>query len=116
MPGAIALGVSYSDFWRMTPKILNAVKKGHDLRIREMDDYVHQAVGYYGLSALMVSIEHCLFGNKAKTEYHKESLLDDHYIVDKEYEQTEFDEMSEDEQRELLMRGFGLDRLEKKNG
>ena len=100
----------------MTPKILNAVKKGHDLHIREMDDYIHEAVGYYGISALIFAVEHCLAGNKAKTKYQEKTLLDDHYIVDKEYEQKEFDELSEDEQRDILMRGFGLDRLEKKNG
>ena len=97
----------------MTPRLLSDIRT---YKWREIDSYVHSAVGYYGISALVFSIDHCLNGNKAKSEYEQEKLMDDHYVVDHEYTQDEFEELSEDEQRDILMRGVGLDRLEKRNG
>ena len=97
----------------MTPRLLSAIRK---YKWREIDSYVHSAVGYYGLSALAFSLDHFLNGNKAKSEYEEEPLLGDHYVVDHEYTQDEFESLSEDEQRDILMKGFGLDRLEKNDG
>lgn len=36
---------------------------------------MHMWWGNYGISALIYAIEHCLAGNKAKSQYVKESIL-----------------------------------------
>lgn len=113
MPGAIALGISYSDFWHMTPKILHAVQKGHEQKLKIIDSYIHEVFGYYGISALMFSLDNAFNGRKASSEYAKIPILGDHYIVDHEYTQEEFEKLSKEERQDILMRGFGLDRKEK---
>lgn len=97
----------------MTPKLLNAVRKGHTEKLKAIDSYIHQAVGYYGQSMMFTVLDGILNGRKAKIKYEQTPLMGDHYVVDKEYTQEEFDKLSESEQIDILKRGFGLDRLEK---
>lgn len=97
----------------MTPKLLNAVRKGHTEKLKAIDSYIHQAVGYYGQSMMFTVLDSILNGRKAKIKYEQTPLMGDHYVVDKEYTQEEFDKLSESEQIDILKRGFGLDRLEK---
>lgn len=50
--------------------------KAHTAEIEEKDLYAWQWTGYYGISALVFAVEHCLAGQKAKTEYVKLPLVE----------------------------------------
>lgn len=56
------------------PKELEPFKKAHKNKIMEQDSLQHMWWGNYGISALIVAIDHC-FNNKAKSEYIKEPIL-----------------------------------------
>lgn len=71
---ANAIGVSWFDFWRMTPRTINAIADGYVKRI-EQQDYMNWVNGHYLMSAVTVAVERNLAGKKAKAEYLKKPIL-----------------------------------------
>jgi hypothetical protein len=81
------------------PKELEPYEIAHKNKIKEQDMLQHMWWGNYGISALIVAIDRCFGGKKAKSEYIKES------IFSKEFEDdglTE-EEIYEKELRKALM-------------
>lgn len=71
---ANAIGVSWSEFWNMNPRIIKLLLKGHEEKIKEQD-YLAWLFSQYTLSAVSVAVEHCLAGRKARSEYIKEPIM-----------------------------------------
>jgi hypothetical protein len=74
LPHYLAIGVTKHEFFHSTPKILKAYDKAHTMKIKEQDELMW-IMGQYVLSATIFSVEHCLAGKKAKSEYIKEPML-----------------------------------------
>ena len=75
MPDALTIGIPYELFWHLNPKKLKPFQLAYKKRQQELDAQMHMWWGNYGISALIYAIEHCLAGNKAKSQYVKESIL-----------------------------------------
>ena len=58
----------------MNPHIIKLLIKGYEEKIKEQD-YLAWLSNQYTLSAVLVAVERCLAGKKAKSEYIKEPLL-----------------------------------------
>lgn len=74
MPHYLSIGVNKNDFFHSTPKILSAYDKAFERQIVCRDAEMWRN-GQYTLSAVLVAVEHCLGGKKAKSEYMKEPIL-----------------------------------------
>ena len=74
MPHYLSLGVTKNEFFHSTPKILGAYDKAFEKKIVYRDAEMWRN-GQYTMSAVLVAVEHCLSGKKAKSEYVKEPLL-----------------------------------------
>ena len=59
----------------MNPHIIRVLHNGYKEKIKEQDNLQHLWWGNYGISAFMFAMEHCLHGNKAKSEYIKKPVL-----------------------------------------
>ena len=90
------------------PKELLAFDRAYKQKIIEKDRMVHMWVGNYGLSALTVAIEHCMHGNKAKSEYIKKPMLEDNDFKGKNEESNEAVAVYEMKQRTKLIEKLGL--------
>lgn len=84
------MGVSWQDFWKMNPRIVKLIVKGHEEKIKKQD-YLAWLFNQYTLSAVSVAVEHCLFGTKAKSEYIKRPIF-----REIELEQNGYKESNED--------------------
>lgn len=73
-PKANAIGVSWQEFWEMNPHIIKLLLKGHDEKVKEQD-YLAWLSNQYTLSAVLVAVEHCLAGRKAKSKYVEKPFL-----------------------------------------
>lgn len=71
---ALALGISYETFTRLTPAKLKIFQKAHNIkkRIRDEENWL---MGQYTLRAVLVAIDHALNGRKAKSKYFEEPVL-----------------------------------------
>lgn len=56
------------------PKEMEVYDKAHKKRVIEQDKLQHMWWGNYGISALIVAIDHCINAKKAKSEYVKEAI------------------------------------------
>ena len=65
-PKASVMGITWNEFWKMNPHIINCIANGYREKQIEQDSLAHAWWGTYGLSAVSVAIEHCLSGKKAK--------------------------------------------------
>lgn len=90
------------------PKELLAYDRAYKQKIIEKDRMVHMWIGNYGLSALTVAIEHCMHGNKAKSEYTKEPILREDNSESKNTESNEAVAVYEMKQRTKLIEKLGL--------
>lgn len=68
------MGVSWDEFWRMNPRIIKAICRGYEQKIKQ-DDYLAWLSGQYTLSAVYVAVEHCLAGKKAKSKYIEKPIM-----------------------------------------
>lgn len=75
LPHYLSIGVSYERFMDSCPKELEPFDKAHKKKIIEQDEMQHFWWGNYGISALMVAIDHCMNGRKATLKYLSEPLL-----------------------------------------
>jgi hypothetical protein len=76
------------------PKELKPYDKAHRMQLEEKDLLIHDWIGVYGISALSFAIEHCLIGNKARSKYTEDLILE------KKTEEIH-ENMSEEKKREL---------------
>lgn len=81
------------------PKELEPYDIAHKKKIMEQDMLQHSWWGNYGISALIVAIDSCFNGKKAKTKYIKEPLASKAFENDGLTE----DEIYEKELRKTLM-------------
>ena len=82
-----------TDLQWSSPSDLEPYGKAHKLEITEKDSIFHVVCGSYVLSAVSVAIEHCLSGQKAKSEYIKEPIMknafdDDTLTEEEKYERN----------------------------
>jgi hypothetical protein len=78
----------------MNPHIIKLHVKGEEEKMIRTD-YINWLNGIYTQSAVGVAVEHCLAGRKAKSEYIKNSLLQEA----EEKKQIENGELSEEEKK-----------------
>lgn len=62
-------GITAEDINWSCPADLEPYSKAHDLELKNMDAYIYSVCGMYVMSAVSVSVEHCLAGKKAKSKY-----------------------------------------------
>lgn len=71
---AFAMGISLQEFKHLTPKKLEYCLKGYKIR-QKMQDEDMWHMGVYIQYAVSFAVEHCLFGDKAKSKYPEMPLL-----------------------------------------
>lgn len=74
LPQALAIGVSYHEFWSMNPHIIQNLMEGHRMKQRMQDEQMW-LMGMYIQSAVSVAVEHNLQGRKAKSKYIEKPFL-----------------------------------------
>ena len=74
-PKASVMGITWEEFWKMNPHIINCIANGYREKQIEQDSLMHVWWGTYGLSAVSVAIEHCLSGKKAKSKYVEKPIM-----------------------------------------
>jgi hypothetical protein len=81
------------------------MQRGYNLRLETIDKYVWQAVGNYGMSALITALDVSFNGRKAKSEYIREPVL---FEKEEAIELTkeEFDKLPQDEKEKIVMQTF----------
>lgn len=78
----------------MNPHIIKLHIKGQEEKIKHTD-YINWLNGIYTQRAVCVAVEHCLAGNKAKSEYIEKPILQEM----EEKRQIEVGELSEEEKK-----------------
>lgn len=76
------MGVSWSEFWSMTPRILKAISEGYSIKIKEeyeRQNMIAHLQGRYFADAIMSTVGNAL--SKSKHSYPKKpySILDEKY-------------------------------------
>lgn len=96
LPQALAIGVSYDEFWSMNPHIINLLMEGHKLKMR-MEDEQMWMFGIYIQSAVSVAIEKNLAGKKAKQKYIDKPIMqevcEDDGLTQEEIDEREINKM-----------------------
>lgn len=93
-PYANAMGISWRDFWDMTPRIIKAHQKGQEESMK-LEDKLNWLTGQYVMSAIATVLDNALNGRNAKTEYVEEPILP---------KVIENSRMTEEERLEIAMR------------
>lgn len=76
LPDALAIGISYHDFWHMNPHIIKIIAEGYQKKMRLQDEQAWR-MGIYVQSAVATAVEHNLAGRKAKSKYFEKPMLQD---------------------------------------
>lgn len=92
------MGISWEEFWNMNPRILKAIQMGYDEEIKRKD-YLNWLSGQYTISAILVSLDTFMNGEKAKSEYMEKPIL---VQVEKEASMTEEERIELAMQKEIL--------------
>ena len=90
------------------PKELEPYEIAHKKQIMEKDLLAHTWWGTYGLSALTVAVEHCLYGKKAKSEYIKKPIMADFEKTKESVQITEDEKKKQTEQLFLQLQIMGI--------
>lgn len=91
-------GFTVDDIDWSSPADLEPYAKAYKLYIMEKDSLMHAWWGTYGLSAVSVAIEHCLFGRKARSKYIEHQIS---WQIEKKNNSMSEDELQR--QRELFV-------------
>lgn len=67
IPQVIAIGLSYDDFWRLTPRKLNVILEGYKLR-RRVQDESQWLLGGYVFQAVSVALGNAFRKKNTKAE------------------------------------------------
>ena len=101
LPHAIAVGISYNDFWNMNPRIVKVCIEGYKNKINrdlEYDNYVAFLSGIYVRDALASTVGNMFSKKSSKPiEYPKEPYP----VTQKQQEYNE--EQEKERQRQLFM-------------
>jgi hypothetical protein len=62
-------GMTEEQFWNSNPRIIKVWEQAYKNEQNRMNNLIYNWVGNYGVSALMLAIDHCLNGRKAKAKY-----------------------------------------------
>lgn len=93
------MGISWSEFWNLNPRIIKLYVEGHKEKIKEID-YLLWLMGKYNFDAQMVALNHFgagLSGKRSQAEY-----LEKPYMQRTGGQYLDSDSISEDEkQREV---------------
>ena len=96
MPYALLIGMSASEFWQSNPHTMKPYTKSYMLR-KEQNDNGMWIMGQYILSAVSVSLEHCLSGKKARSKYLEQPILKDYFqnqdLTQEERDRKELEKM-----------------------
>lgn len=90
------MGITLEEFENMNPRMIESYRKGFEQRQELEDEKMWNWFGTYGISAVMVAMEHALFGKDAKSEYLKESIT--------KMQRRENGELTEEEKKKELER------------
>ena len=85
MPGCMALGIGFHEFWRMNPRIIDIYAKAYDERMKLRDAEMWH-MGRYVSLAVADSIGATFGGNDFTSIYPERPLMDDS-ITKEELEQ-----------------------------
>lgn len=85
------MGMSKNEFMHSTPKVLNAYRKGYEIKLQTIDTLAWQFCGNYMLSAIMVAMDKAFSGRRAKMKYIEKPILD--------FNKKETKQLSVEEQR-----------------
>ena len=69
LPACLRYGMTEEQFWRSNPRIIKVYEKAWREEENRKNELTYAYVGNYFLSAMTVSVDHCLNGKKAKSEY-----------------------------------------------
>jgi hypothetical protein len=97
IPQAIAMGVSYNDFWHLTMRSYNAISEGYKLK-REIEDENNWILGGYICDAVGIAIGNAFRGKGQKASDYFE-IIDKPFLREKK-------PLTEDEiqaQRQLVL-------------
>lgn len=89
-------GFTVDDIDWSSPTDLEPYSKSYNLQLQQQD-YMSWLHNQYTLSAVLVAVEHCLAGKKAKSEYIKKPILS------KEYKDAETEEQIEKDIQKAIL-------------
>lgn len=92
------MGLTYKEFMRCTPKVLEAYGKAYKIKLKTIDRIAWQIGGNYILSAVSVALEHCLAGKKATSKYMEKPAMEELEFKNKPLSEEELQR-----QRELFV-------------
>ena len=75
MPIALCIGIPYETFMHLVPNQLRAYYKAYKMEQKKRDEEAWMWWGNYGISAMIVAIDRCFSGKKAKSEYIRNPIL-----------------------------------------
>ena len=90
------------------PTELEPYEIAYNLKMKQKDSFAYACVGNYVTSAVLVAVDHCLNGRKAKSEYTKERAIQDESKISENYRSNEQCAVYEMKQRINLLRSNGL--------
>ena len=96
LPKYLAIGLSYKEFIHCTPKRLRSYDKAFELK-RKMQDEAMWVMGQYIVSAVSVSIDHCL------NKHSKSKYVEKPFLLEPSVEKKEFSEEELQKQREVFV-------------
>lgn len=90
------MGVTWEEFWKMNPRIIKLLIKGHQEKIKEKD-YLAWMFNQYTLSAVVTGVDIALRGKESKAKYIEEPKLqkaiEDMNLTQEELDQRALAEM-----------------------
>ena len=72
----MVMGVSYDEFWKLNPHILDIIQKSY-LKKQKVIDRQMWMMGMYVKDAVGTVIDHALSGSKAKSKYMEKPILEE---------------------------------------
>lgn len=87
--------MSEQQFWESNPRIIKVWEKMYKEEAEHKNAMIHTFVGTYGISALLVAIDSCLNGKKAKAKY-----------IDKPIELFKSDKLDDEQSAEIALNKF----------
>lgn len=94
LPNVIAMGISYDDFWSLTPRKLNVIIDGYKLK-RKIDDEKQWFLGGYMFEAVSIALGNAFRKKNQKAKSYFE-------LLDKPFFKHLPEELTEDEKQQQL--------------
>lgn len=93
LPSAIAIGISYFDFWQMNPRIIKVMTEGYKKKKLERDEELWRA-GLYNYIAFSTAMANA-FSKHGRHKYLEKPLLQEAYEKDKPLSEKELKKQRE---------------------